>query len=327
MLLSSTSISDASGCLKKYQYRWVDGLVPHPKNVSTAMRRGIWLHRCLEEYHKGGEWRVALMDLHEWAMEHGVDGEKILEIHHECERIMESYIDFWPAQAWTVLGTEVPIKLDFGDGSGVRATIDFAVRWGQQMWLVENKSTADIPPASWRAVDPQTALQYWLCHYVKPVIGGEPFLPVGVIFNYVLTKPPGKPRWKKNGELYANCGATTDKVFLKAALERINGGESISEFDGDRHALVNDDLFYKRYPVERPSGDVQTTMQDIVALLRDLKTAEQHQWYRRSLNVMSCRRFCTYQEICAHEYRLGGPSETLRNELFVPDDGTKGEGR
>lgn len=324
MLLSSTMYADYSQCLKRGSYRWVDKLVKRPQNVSVPLRRGIWLHRCLEDYHGGRDYLGSIHEMQAWGADHGVDPEKLQEIADECDRIMRGYIDFWPANSWQTLGSEIPIVLDTGDGNGIRATIDVAVKWRGEHWLVEHKSTGEIPPASWRSVDPQTALQYWLCHTVKPVIGGEVFLPVGIIFNYLLTEKPSIPRWKKDGTLYANCKPTT-----RAAFDQGWAAAPVTPVDAkaDYAKLVNDDLFYRRFPVQRPEGNVQESMRDIIATLRDIRTAEQYGHYRRSFHVLTCRRFCPYADICIHEYILGQKSEVMRNELYMLDDGTRGEGR
>lgn len=324
MLLSSTMYADASMCLKRFEYRWVDQLVRRPQHVGAALRRGIWLHKCLEEYHGGRDWLLALRDMMTWAAEHGVDSDKAFDIAREVEDIMRGYIDFWPSDYWQVLGSEVPIVLETGPDSGLRATIDKGVKWRGEHWLAEHKSTGEIPPASWRSVDPQTALQYWLCHQVKPVIGGEVFLPVGIIFDYLLTEKPSVPRWKKDGELYANCVPTTKAAFERGVQQTQWTPRNV---EADRQRLVNDSLFYRRFPVQRPEGNVQETMGDIIATLRDIRTAEQFGRYRRSFHVLTCRRFCPYSDICIHEYMLGQKSEVMRNELYMLDDGSRGEGR
>lgn len=331
MLLSSTAYSDASACLKRYQYRWVDKLINKPKDLGVPLRRGIWIHKCLEDYHQGKNWAWALDIMRDWALEHGVDETKVQEVRNEVLDIMHGYIDYWQGkQHWEVLGAEIPIKMMFNANDGIRATTDLAVVWEGQDWLVEHKSTGEIPPASWRAVDPQTALQYWLCHATKPIIGGREFLPVGIIFNYLLTKVPSVPRWKKDGTLYANATPTTAAAFRKgaqAAMDAAPGSISWADLDADAEKLTNDSLFYRRFPVERPEGNVRTSMRDLVQTLVDLKAAEQAGWYRRSLHVLTCRRFCSYADLCIHEYAIGKESPVLREELFMIEDGTRGEGR
>lgn len=321
MLLSSTIYADASQCLKKFEYRWRDKLVPAPKNVNTRMRAGIWIHKCLEEYHQGHNWVSALVDMVEWASSHGVDEEKVQEIYAEVKDIMQGYIDFYRDKPLgTVLAAEYPVVYDFGNGAGIRATVDLIVQNAEGVWIVEHKSTSEIPPASWRSVDPQTALQFWLCHAT-----GQ-FKPDGIIFNYLLTKKPAEPRWKKDGTLYANATPTTSAAFNRG-LQALGYERPVGHNLTDRAALVNDALFYRRFPVMRPEDNVRSTMQDIIATLRDVRAAEAAGWYRRSFHVLTCRRFCPYAELCVHEMSIGKESSTLRSELFQIDTGEKGEGR
>ena len=58
--LSSSAYRDASNCLKRYQYRWLDNLVPVPRDAKPALRRGIWLHRTLELHDLGEPWEAEL---------------------------------------------------------------------------------------------------------------------------------------------------------------------------------------------------------------------------------------------------------------------------
>lgn len=319
MILSSTMMSDFSTCLKRGQYRWVDKLVTKPRDLGVPLRRGIWLHRCLEVFHQGGHWEEELTRMESWAEEHGVDAAKALEISDECYDIMRGYIDYWPQGLWTVLQAEEPIELSFGPDAGIRATIDLRVQTKDGIFLVEHKSTSEIPPASWRSVDPQTALQYWLCL--------QKGLPVdGIIFNYLLTKKPAEPRWKKDGTLYANSTPTTSAAFERGMVA---AGKEYNH-DGVPQAeaqLVNDGLFYQRYTVLRPLDNVRETMQDVLDLLEDINAARKRGHYRRSFHPLTCRRFCPYASICIHEYLLGKESPTLRDELFMIDDGSRGEGR
>lgn len=333
MLLSSTMYADASYCLKRFSYRWIDHLVTKPRDMGVPLRRGIWLHKCLEEYHQGHNWISALVDMVEWASSHGVDEEKVQEIYAEVKDIMQGYIDFYAsAPTWEVLGAEIPFIKMFSATDGIRATTDLPVHWEGEDWIVEHKSTSEIPPASWRSVDPQTALQYWLCHNTEVILNGRRFLPVGIIFNYLLTKKPAEPRWKKDGTLYANATPTTTAAFERGYRSWADTQEAwiagkMPNIDADRTTLVNDALFYRRFPVMRPEDNVRSTMQDILATLRDVRAAEAAGWYRRSFHVLTCRRFCPYADICVHEYQIGKESLTLREELFQIDTGERGEGR
>lgn len=321
MFLSSTSLADASKCLKAFDYKWNQRLAPRPRDFRPVMRRGIWLHKCLEEINRGNDWRAAITPMKAWGLEHGVDEAQLDEIEAETIEIIEGYLDYWSTRGgqWKAHAIELPLQLKLGSHV-LQATVDRIAENEQGLWIWEYKSTAKIPSSSWRSVDPQTALQFFLARQAGYDVQG-------IIFDYLVTSLPELPRWKKDGTLYANCGQTTNRRFSGGANKATYDGIEIRDEKGDFDKLVNDSLFYQRYPVFRPEGTIRETMRDIVQLVRDLESAQATGHYRRSFSLLTCPRFCAYQELCAAEYGLGREAQTLRQELFVLNDGERGEGR
>lgn len=322
VFLSSTSLADASSCLKKYSYKWEDRLSSRPRDFRPVMRRGVWIHKCLEEFYKGNDWKAAITPMKGWGLARGVEQEQLDTIEAETVEIVEGYIDYWATRGgeWKTIGCEIPLQLKFGSHT-LQATVDRIAENNLGLWIVEYKSTAHIPSAAWRSVDPQTGLQFFLAQQ-------NGYDVQGIVFDYLVTSVPALPRWKKDGTLYANCAETTTKRFNQGVGAAVLlEGKGPTDVEADRQKLVNDGAFYQRYPVYRPKGAIQETMQDIVATLKDLEQAKRSGRYRRSFSVLTCPRFCSYSELCASEYSRGRIDQTLRDELYVIDDGSRGEGR
>lgn len=317
MDISTGSYSEASTCLKRYEYHQVLGLVQKPQLWSKPLRRGVWIHRALEAHHKGESILNALNPMIDFAKEHGVPEDDIQELVREINDILMGYKVYWRqhGKPWKVVSSEEPIYFEYGDHR-YRATPDLIVEEDNELWLVESKSTADIPNAQWRAVDPQTALQFIACH------SSGKYKVAGIIFNYLLTAKPSIPKFKKDGEIYANTAVTTTLGWAKGVQALINerGDDYVKEhrayIDEQATRYVADGKFYQRYAVRRPVEMLKSTMRDVIATMDALTEAKRTGHYRRSFNVFSCPRFCPYNDLCATEFISGKPS-ILREELYM----------
>lgn len=320
MELSSSQYSTAAQCLKRYEYAYVDKIVPKPSRIRGSLRRGTWLHRALEIYHLGGDWQAALLELYDWVIEHGVDPNAGMGLHDECVEIMRGYISHWEkhGESWQVVAAEPSLKTTL-QGHTLTARLDKLMRTPSGIWIVEHKSTVEIPSAQWRCIDPQTAIQWLVCY-------ANGIKVEGIIFNYLLTKTPPIPRWKKNGEPYATTAdaVTTTRAFNQGVFEQFGSDAPDFHVPGLaelRARIVHDGAYYQRYYVFRPMETILEAMKDIASTIRDLEAARQAQHYRRLSNVFYCPRFCPYSHLCAVEQVTSKRSEEIRKADFVLDDG------
>jgi hypothetical protein len=318
--LSTTAFNDASLCLKKYEYRWIHNLIAKPSGVSQPMRRGIWIHRALEVFDQGGDWQRALLECRHWAVERGVEEEKASEVFAECVLLVQGYIDFWKDDTWEFVSSEERLVHQLNADLTLSATLDLLVKWRGGFWLVERKSTGDIPNASWRTVDPQTMIQFALCHL------SEKYNVQGVIFDYILTKPAAVPRIKKDGKLYANTSPTTSVAWEQAVRQEQVALRPMDSWLDRRSEFVRDGLWYQRYPVFKFDAAVKSTFDDLSGIVDRLRRAEAAGVYSRLNYLPICKRMCTYSSLCAHEYSTGHPAELLRRDNFDLDTGER-EGR
>ena len=341
--LSTTAYGEFSACMMRGNFHQNLRLVPKPRNLKTPMRNGIWIHSGVEQYHAHGDWGSALDGLVVNAVELGIEDAKIEEHRKKTERVLMGYMNhYWGKDKWKVLATELHVEWDTGttiriwEGGAwakkrlvVGCTLDLLVDdpvYG--VVIVEHKSTIEIPPPSWRVVDPQTAIQALVCERVG--------IPVaGLIFNYLLTKDPSVPRFtKKDGTLYANSADfTTSKAWDKGIEDAkeehggkfMEGGETWRQYvDRERENHVNDDAFYQRHPILKPKGYLAEALRDLAITCKGISDASKSGHWRRSYHTISCRRFCTYSDLCMAEYQRGGrPATVLREADFILDDGTR----
>lgn len=326
MRLSSSQYLSASTCMKQFEYAHVERLAVKPSRVRDALRRGTWIHRALEVYHQGGDWKVALLSLYEWAVEHGVDIEQAQGLVDEVEDIINGYTDFWSknGERWTCELAEESLEASFGSHA-ISARLDLLVKTPTGRFLVENKSTSDIPSPQWRCIDPQTAIQWVVCQANGIQVDG-------IIFNYLWTKIPPIPRWKKLAkgqtiaEPYATTlsSVTTSRAFNQGLLEMAEErpGELAAQPTRELHAkIVQDGAYYQRYVVYKQDQLLVGILRDVASTIRDLLAAEKYGHYRRLSNPMYCPRFCSFSELCASELVTGRKAEVLREENFVLANG------
>lgn len=320
--LSSSAFRDAATCLKKFEYRWKDQLVPAPKDQPPSLRRGLWLHRTLELADLGLDWRDELVRMRDWAIEHQVLADKAHQLAEEVTDLTWGYLRYWREQNqdWTLVGTEVPLEFEPAPGVKLSATVDCLRRdKSGRLWIWERKCLAEIPDSDWRCVDPQTMLQLVLLKTREPV--------QGVVFDYVWSKSPPKLRVRKDGRLFAGDDQKqTTWLRLAEAAEEIKANwtptidwpspEAYVEWLYAR--VTNDGLWFQRYPTIRSDEHLIENMQDVADTVRAIATASRTGHYRRAWHPLTCPLFCPYMRLCANEFQLGRRNEMMRTESFVP---------
>lgn len=333
--LSSSAFSYAAQCLKRYQYRFVDRLVPKPKTLGLPLRRGIWVHSCLEALVRGEDWTTVLSELAQQAAEYEMDPNEILKLSKHVVDIIEGYIDYYDEDdafnPLTPVLIEEEIELSINEYLTITVTPDLLARNKQGLWLIENKSTVEIPSSAWRGVDPQTAIQY-VALIKEAAKRKDPSLaPVGIMFNYLLTRPAPMLKFKqKDLQPYATKIKATTPVAFERSLNYPGVREMIAtvpEYSAmiaqKRAEIVHSDVFYQRFWHFRPKEHLLETFADVSHTVKNIRLAMQLKHFPRAFHPIMCSKFCTYGQLCMTEYMTGKEAQVLRRENFDLDDGTR----
>lgn len=327
--LSTTAFSDAARCLKRYEYRWVEGLVLKPRDIRPAMRRGVWIHRCLQIADEGGIWPLELQRMAEWAIGHEVDQATVETLVQETHDLVTDYLAYWQGHEenpgpWTTEGTEVKVEWEPRPGTLLTSTIDCLKRdRNGKLWIWERKTTQDIPDSDWRNVDPQTMLQYIEARNAGLDVSG-------IVFDYISTRPAAKLRVTKAGGLYAGDEerATRGRQWAPVEQELRAKGAAESYINEMRSRVVSEGQWFQRYYTLRPDDNARLTLYDVATVLKHVGHAREKGYYARSINLLDCRMFCPYGKLCFREYQMGRPSPALREEYVTArTDDLYSEGR
>lgn len=335
-VISTTALKSARTCLKSYEYGQVDRLSRDPLLISERVRLGIWVHRALDAWAKNQDFLIGLDECRAWLLDHGGAQDYADRIYDRASTLTASYISYWSRtdpNCWEVIASEIPLFAPLkGTNWTIRATLDKIVHiktgpYKGELAVVEHKTTSDIPNATWRAIDPQTALQYAVARYN----GYDVSL---IIFDYLLTDEPSVPRVKKDGELYANTAVTTLAAFercvpvIRGLYAPGVGTGSVDEYIRQARATyVADAKWFQRYPVHRPDAAVRESILDAKGVIASIEQAEQAMRYPRLNDLMHCSRMCFFSGLCASEYVSGGQSTYMREAEYVTDDESDREGR
>lgn len=319
--LGTTAFNDAARCLKRYEYRWVLGLVPPPRDVRPTLRRGVWIHRALQLLDLGEAWEPELDRMAEWGFAHQVDPDSIEQTRTEVHDLVEDYWAHWLGHErdmgvpgpWTTVETERKVSWAASPHLDLTSTVDILKRDGRgRLWIWERKSTQEIPDSDWRTVDPQTMLQF-----IELQKEGAPV--AGIVFDYICTRPGSQLRVTNQGRLYKGDEEkrTRARYFKATEAELRSKGAEEGYIEAMRQRVVSDGEWFQRYVTLRPDANAELTLKDVASTIRGILDADKQGYYARSVNLLDCRLFCPYGKLCMHEYQLGHDSPALRQEYMI----------
>jgi hypothetical protein len=268
---------------------------------------------------EGELWQNELSRMGAWALEQGVEEPDVLSMMRECYELTLDYAAYLKGHEeepgpWRTDATEVRVEWEPQPGTLLTSTIDCLKRDKQgRLWIWERKTTQDIPDSDWRTVDPQTMLQF-----IEARARGLEI--VGIVFDYIVTRPGPTLRVTKGGALYKGDEerSTRARYWSPVEQELRAKGAAESYIDEMRSRVVSDGAWFQRYVTLRPDDNARQTLHDVASILRYINRARQTGYYPRSINLLDCRLFCPYGKLCMREYQLGHKSAAYRRAAWRP---------
>src|SRR3990170_7370264 len=304
--LSQSKVKTFLRCPKKYEFRYVQNLVPKEKPL--PMERGLWIHECLEAFYKGRNWkRTALLRLKlNFRSLFDEEREALGDLPSEVERIVESYTRYWDDTEWEILAVEKEFAVKLKSGLTLKGKIDLVIRDALGVWVVEHKSNKRLPTEGPRIPDPQTTIY----NYALRSMGLEG---MGTIHNHIRTTPPKTPYVLKTGGLSKARGIDTDYYTYRQALKR--EGLDLKDYRDILLKLKRDDRFFRRFRIPWKKTAVKSMMADYKTVAWMIDNTKQ---FPRHISQM-CVRDCFYFQLCMVELHGGNASALKRQKYSVTE--------
>lgn len=325
--LSVSKVKKWRSCQQAFDYRYVDKL--RPKRKAVALRRGSWIHSCLEARGKGEEWLGVIKKLKKEEYDPLFLEEKVElgDLPTEVFRIMRAYHQTWQRvdAEYEVLRVEQDFMIRLPKTPFVlTGKIDMIIKHkaSGQVWCVEHKTMAKgIPTEEFRVTDIQTAIYDWVLEQLAPHIGFDKKDIAGVIFDYIKTKPPTIPEVLKNGQM-SQRKIDTDRWTYLACLKKAGlDPKDYTEF----MKKLDENIFFMRIPMAKNPKMVKKILTEFINSGRQIE-ALSGKCVARNLNFTCDRPKCEYRDLCLADLQ-GANLEFLIKNLYErsDDDGKETE--
>lgn len=323
--LSVSKVKKWRACQKAFDYKYVDKL--RPKKKAVALRRGTWIHSCLEARDKGEDWLEVIKKLKKEEYDKLFLEEKaeLGDLPMEVLRIMRAYHQTWQKvdAEYEVLRVEQDfmIRLDktpfvlVGKIDGIRRH-----KATGKIWCVEHKTMAkSIPTEEFRVTDVQTAIYDWVLEQLAPYIGYKKEDIAGVMFDYIKTKPPTIPDLLKNGQLSQkkiDCDRWTYLACIKKhGLDPKDYTEFLKRLD--------ENMFFTRIPMAKNPVMVKTILRELINTGIQIQQLS-GKYTARNLSFTCDRPKCEYRDLCLADLQ-GANLEFLIKTLYERSDEEDGK--
>lgn len=307
-------------CEKQWAYKYLDDLEPKAKKRAPYL--GNWLHRALETHYGQGDWKIGHKEyLKEWNSLFEEEREELSKKHgplpQAVRRIIKSYLWYWKHDGWKVLAAEYEFEIEIGffKVNGVKVIvqakgkIDLIIEDDEgNRWVIDHKSTSQIPDQNaFHAMDPQLMLY---------PVGAKPKFGriVGIIYNYIKSKPPTIPQLtKKTGQISRRQIVTDYPTALKFLKDN---GYDPADFSDFLRPLRRESRLLKRYRLPRERKVTEQILKDFIATAREIYLSRKRTSHVRNI-TKDCRTMCAFHDLCRGELN-GFDMSHLRKTAFEP---------
>lgn len=324
---SHTLLETAQRCDKKLEYRYVRGLSRRVKGIKPE--RGTWVHTLLEAYYKAikAGSRKPVEAAHErhvkyqeefWDELFEEEQEEFgLDLPEVCWGIFERYVERYREvdKRWRkILMVEnylkipvpwLPVKL------GVKCDLVVLDDSGW-VWIYDHKVVGSIPEEEERTLDTQGP-RYILGMQELLKAKGIKARGVGMVYDYIRDRLPGRPKLKKDGKIsVAQIDSDVDTVI--SAIKE-NGEDPADYEDFIDKVARSGQPFFERWPVPRSDERLYQEKENLQAIVYD--KLPRKRFYPRNLNRFQCKWDCEYKDLCLVELEGGDITDMVRRDYAV----------
>ena len=318
--VSVSKINKWRKCQKLYSYRYDEEL--RPKKKAVPLRKGSWVHSCLEALDNKQDWLVTLKDLKAKEYDKLFEEEKaeLGDLPNQVLRMLRAYQQTYKEidKEWETIVCEQQFMIRIPNTSVVLVgKIDKIARNTRtgKVWCFERKTMKkSIPTDNFRMTDIQTAIYMWVLYQIAPKLKLKRDDVAGVMFDYIRTKPPTIPRVLRNGEM-SQAKIDTDRWTYLAALRK--AGIDPKPYTGFLKRL-DENVFFVRIPMAKSEAILKITLRELISSANQIQMLKGSEMVR-SLSWTCDRPRCDYRDLCIAELQ-GFDTENLIKMGFTKGD-------
>lgn len=310
MQASISKANTANRCLRKYAYRYIQKIQNNAPNARPQL--GVIGHQALEFHFSDRDWTYPITK-YESDLRELLDEERAVYAHipGDLYRMVRGYLNHWKKidEDVKTLATELTFVVRTPEGNDYEGIIDRIYEDSSGVWIEDHKFVKAVPEEAVRYLDAQTNMYF----YAATKLG---YNPVGVVFDYVRTKPPTQPKILKNGTV-SRAACDTDLETYISVLK--SAGQNPSDYM-DIIAGLSKNAYYKRFKVPRPMTLADNVMKDfddtckVLTLLAD--SIDGFAPYPRCV-TRDCTWDCEFCNLCFAEL-TGSNVEAIRQYEYKP---------
>lgn len=329
MEFSVSKIKKWRRCHKAFEYKYVRGL--RPKKKAVALRRGTWVHECLEQRDLGNPWIDKLKELKRNDYDPLFVEEKaeLGDLPQEVLRMLRSYEKIYMEidKEWEVIAVEQDFMIRV-DSTPLVMTgkIDKIARNKQtgKVWVIEHKTMKNLPSEAFRITDVQTAIYDYILAKILIYLPGCEGLTSkdigGVIFDYIRTKPPTIPEKLKNGSMSLRKNIDTDKYTYLWAVKQ--AGLNPADYEEFASNLPTE-KFFLRIEMPKYAPVVKTLTREFLRSAMEAFNEceyDKEAMFTRSLDWSCDRPRCEYRDLCIAELNGSDVSFMIKTDFERSSD-------
>jgi hypothetical protein len=316
---SNSRLNTFSRCKKKYEYRYVHGWKPKDKVIQ--LERGSWLHKLLEVYYRGEDWRAEHKRLtkafYELFEEQRID---LGDMPADCLRIMKAYLRHYRDDfaRYRVIDTELDETVILPNGMKMRIIVDLVLEDKDTnfLWVYDHKSRDKFEDSENMILDPQLTRYY----DGLQILGYTPLGGVG--YNELRTKPPAIPATLVRGGLSKRKDIDTDVYTYMREIRRL--GLDPTDYTDILKIIATrqHERFFKRTVLPKDPPMVRTMMKETVQKVNEIKDAHNKNRFPRTFDK-SCKWQCEYKDICITELHGADPMPIVKMRFTTEEQREK----
>lgn len=297
-------------CKHAYYYGYVLELSRISKAIAPS--RGSLIHACLETHYSGGDWTVPIAELKiDWDKLFDEERAEWGDLPKETYRIMRGYLAAYKIADSTLktLATEIPFSIPLGTHT-YTGYIDWIYEDDSGVWVVDHKTTKNLPSEQELYMDMQTLMYYEACRTDKNLIKlleGKKL--AGVVFNHIRTKAPKEPQLLKNGGI-SKAACDTDVATYFETVKK--NGLDINDYK-DMIEKLKGNIFFRRTKIPVSEVTLDILKSELIATLDEIDAIKAP--YPRTLLKGRCTWDCEFAPLCFGEL-AGMNTEGIMKENY-----------